>query len=367
MNLLVTGAKGFIGKNFISHASQISTLNIATFDKGQSLDLLENLTQWSDQIIHLAGVNRPIDNNFNPSNVDLTNFLCNSIRRSKKLIPIFFASSTQAELLNEYGKSKKLAEMSLQTLSLETGNPIIIYRLPGIFGKWCKPFYNSVVATFCHNISHNLPIEVHDASRELELLYIDDLIHDLLNRINDNQAGFSYATPAPTYRTSLGELANQISEFHSGRGQKKIERVGSALTRALYSTYLSYLEPDQFSYPLNVATDSRGMFVEMLKTPDCGQLSYFTAHPGITRGEHYHHSKSEKFLVVQGQALFRFRHIITNEYYEILVDGKFPTVVDSIPGWSHNIANVGETELIVMLWANEVFNPMLPDTIHSKV
>ena len=368
MRLLVTGSHGFIGKNLTSHLSKLPGIKLDTFDRGQSLELLTELIETADKIIHLAGENRPNStNDFYIGNVELTHYICNAIERSKRVIPIIFASSTQADLPNEYGKSKKLAEICIESHSLNTNNSAIIYRLPGVFGKWCKPNYNSVVATFCFNIARNLPIEIHNPKLDLELVYIDDLIKDLISNILGQYEGVSFRSVTPTYNITLDSLASEIQSFHTNRQMAQISRVGKGLTRALYSTFISYLPSDQFASPLKYVKDSRGIFVEILKTADCGQFSFFTAHSGISRGEHYHHSKTEKFIVVQGEALFNFRNIISDETIEIKVNKEHPQIVDSIPGWAHNITNIGNDELIVMLWANEVFDREHPDTISQKV
>jgi UDP-2-acetamido-2,6-beta-L-arabino-hexul-4-ose reductase len=277
------------------------------------------------------------------------------------------ASSTQAERDNPYGRSKLAAEAAVHALSKETGNPCVIFRLPGVFGKWCKPNYNSVVATFCYNIARDLPIHINDPDVSLRLVYVDDVVTALLTVLDTPAPGCVQANVDPEYSTTLGELANQIRAFGNCRSTLMTERVGTGFVRALYATYVSYLPNEKFSYQVTQHADSRGVFVEMLKTPDCGQFSYFTAHPGITRGGHYHHSKTEKFLVIKGEALFRFRHLLSNELLELRTSGDTPQVVDTIPGWTHDITNVGNDEMLVMLWANESFDREKPDTVASKV
>ena len=241
-----------------------------------------------------------------------------------------------------------------------------VFRLPNVFGKWCRPNYNSVVATFCHNISRGLPITVNDPAAVLQLVYVDDVVRHFIALANGD-AGSDTTQIDPTYSITLGELTAQIEGFRDSRTNLATGAVGTGLTRALYATYVSYLAPDNFDYPLTAHTDPRGTFVEMLRTPDSGQFSYFTAHPGITRGGHYHHSKTEKFLVIQGKARFGFRHVLTNETFEIITTGGTPRVVETVPGWSHDVTNIGEDTLIVMLWANELFDRDRPDTIAAKV
>jgi UDP-2-acetamido-2,6-beta-L-arabino-hexul-4-ose reductase len=242
-----------------------------------------------------------------------------------------------------------------------------VFRLLGVFGKWCKPNYNSVVATFCHNIARGLPIQVNDPSATVRLVYVDEVVSAFIAALDSPNAGCARGVVHPEYAVTLGELASQIRAFNNCRTTLETERVGTGLVRALYATYVSYLPNERFAYEVPQHTDPRGVFVEMLKTPDCGQFSYFTAHPGVTRGGHYHHTKTEKFLVIKGEALFRFRHLLTNEIVELHMSGVKPEVVDTIPGWVHDITNVGSGEMVVMLWANENFNRERSDTVASKV
>jgi UDP-2-acetamido-2,6-beta-L-arabino-hexul-4-ose reductase len=239
-----------------------------------------------------------------------------------------------------------------------------------VFGKWCKPNYNSVVATFCYNIARGLPIQIHDPQAPLTLVYIDDVIERFIQLMDGAEAATDidgFSTVTPQYTIMVGEVANLIMRFKQSRETLLIERVGNGLVRALYATYVSYLPKEAFTYPVPQHSDTRGVFVEMLKTPDCGQFSFFSAHPGVTRGEHYHHSKTEKFLVIKGSARFGFRHVMTNETYEVFTSGEKPHVVETIPGWVHDITNIGEEEMLVMLWANENFDLDRPDTIACKV
>ena len=367
MNVLVTGANGFIGKNLIIHLNELGT-NTMTYTRENSLQDLPDLVKKSDFIVHLAGENRPLDEKeFETVNAGLTASICESVRSAGKQIPILLASSTQTAFDNAYGKSKLDAEMVARRLKGDTGNPVYIYRLPGIFGKWCKPNYNSVVATFCYNISHNLPIQVNNPSFELSLVYVDDVVEDFVRIIQGRQDSIKELSIQPEYKIKLGDLATQIELFRESRDSLVLEKVGDGLVRKLYSTYISYLSPEQFSYSIPVYGDERGMFAEMLKTKDSGQFSFFTAKPGMTRGGHYHHSKTEKFLVIQGEAKFGFRHIISNETYEIAASGNQLKIVETIPGWSHDITNIGVEDMVVMLWANEIFDPDNPDTIACKV
>lgn len=367
MRVLVTGANGFIGKNLLVHLREMG-IETTSFTHEMTLQELTASLNDVDFVFHLAGVNRPEEvAEFTAGNVGLTSQLCDLIRASGRHIPVLYTSSIQAEADNPYGVSKLSAENALTALEKDTGSPIYLYRLPNVFGKWSRPNYNSAVATFCHNVVYDLPIKINDPASIIRLVYIDDVVKDFLRMLEDLPRGVTRPTVSPEYTMTVGELANQIQLFKAGRESLTTEPVGAGLTRALYATYLSFLRPEQFSYTLPVHADSRGRFVEVLKTKDSGQFSFLTAHPGVTRGGHYHHSKSEKFLVMQGSARFCFRHIVTGETYELLTEGEKPKVVETVPGWTHDITNVGDNEMIVMLWANEVLDRQQPDTITCKV
>jgi len=367
MGVLVTGADGFIGKNLIVRLKEMG-IQVASYTRKNSTQDLDRLIKDADCIVHLAGENRPKDEkDFDVVNAGLTSSICDAVRSSGKNTPIILASSTQAELENAYGKSKLDAEVAVKALEIDTGCPVYVYRLPGVFGKWSKPHYNSVVATFCYNISHDLPIQVNDLSFELSLVYIDDVVEEFVKIIQGVKGDKKELSIQPEYKIKLCDLADQIKIFRESRDSLIIEKVGGGLIRKLYSTYLSYISPEQFSYSIPSYGDERGMFAEMLKTKDSGQFSFFTAKPGVTRGGHYHHSKTEKFLVIQGEAKFGFRHVVSDETHEIITTSKELKIVETVPGWSHDIANIGTEEMIVMLWANEIFDPNSPDTITHKV
>jgi len=367
MNVLVTGANGFIGKNLIIHLNELG-VNTMTYTRENSIQDLPDLIKKSNFIVHLAGENRPVDEKyFNTVNTGLTESICESVRSVDRQIPILLASSMQATFNNVYGKSKLAAEMIVRRLESDTGNPVYIYRLPGVFGKWCKPNYNSVVATFCHNIGCDLPIQVNDPSFELSLVYIDDVVEEFVKVVQGEKNSIKVLSVQPQYKIKLGDLADQIKTFRESRDTLITEKVGNGFVRKLYSTYLSYLSSEQFAYSIPSYGDKRGMFAEMLKTKDSGQFSFFTAGPGITRGGHYHHSKTEKFLVIQGEARFGFRHVVSDETHEIITTSKELKIVETVPGWSHDITNIGTENMIVMLWANEIFDPDNPDTITHKV
>lgn len=370
MKVLITGANGFVGKNLQVRLAE-EKIEFDTFTRSDAD--LEGKVSHCNFIIHLAGVNRPKnESELFEGNTDLTKSIVSILEKNNRQTPIIYSSSIQAERDNPYGLSKKYAEDSLSDYSNQSGALVCNYRLPNVFGKWCKPNYNSVVATFCHNTINDLPIQINDPSALINLVYIDDVVNEFISvikatRDDENLSSADNFEVKPVYQISVGVLAEQLKSFKESKNSHVIERVGTALTRALYSTYISYFKPEQFSYSLVKHEDPRGMFVEMLKTKDSGQFSFFSAHPGITRGGHYHHSKNEKFLVVKGKARFGFRQIATDEYYELFTSGDEPQVVETVPGWSHDITNVGDDEMYVMLWANEIFDSENPDTVYHKV
>lgn len=375
MRVLITGANGFIGRNLQLRLRERRDVQVVCYTRGEQAGQLGRLLEGVDFVFHLAGVNRPQDpKEFTIGNADLTRDLCQAVaaaaRSTGKAIPILYASSTQASLDNAYGRSKREAEEALLAAGQDLLVPVHVFRLANVFGKWCRPNYNSVVATFCHNIARDLPIQVNDPQAVLTLVYIDDVI-DRFIQIMDGAAPMAgvdgFATVQPQYATTVGELARLIWAFRDSRDSLVTERVGTGLVRALYATYVSYLPVEAFAYDVPQHADRRGVFVEMLKTPDCGQFSFFTAHAGVTRGGHYHHSKTEKFLVIRGQALFRFRHMQTGQIHELQTSGDRPQVVETVPGWTHDITNTGSGEMVVMLWANEIFDRVRPDTFECPV
>lgn len=368
MRILVTGANGFIGKNLVLRLRETPGIEVLTFVRNQDEAALDNYLAQADAVIHLAGENRPSDlEAFHKVNAGLTEYLCKSLKTLGKRIPILLASSIQADQDNPYGSSKLAAEEAVGQLSEMHANPVSIYRLPGVFGKWCKPNYNSVVATFCYNKARDLPVTINNSNTEIRLVYVDDVIDSFLARLSSPWAGLVQQTISPEYAITLGALSDQIDAFKNCRYNLVSERVGAGLTRALYATYVSYLPVEKFAYKLPAYGDERGVFVEMLKTPDAGQFSFFTAHPGVTRGGHYHHTKTEKFLVIKGHARFGFKHMISNEAYYLETHGDEPQIVETVPGWTHDIKNIGEDEMIVMLWANEIFDRARPDTFSSPL
>lgn len=368
MRIVITGADGFIGRNLAARLREDGYDDVVGIDQRSGTDGLRRAIEGASFVFHLAGVNRPTDpSEFVEGNLGFTETVARFLDEAGCGAPVVLSSSTQAALGNPYGESKRLAEEVLLSHAERTGAPVYLFRLSNVFGKWARPNYNSVVATFCHNIARSLGITINDPMAALRLVYIDDVVEAFVRLLGESGTPSGYLEVEPVYETTVGELARTIQEFAASRQTLTTARVGTGLVRALYSTYLSYLPPELFVYQVPRHGDPRGIFVEMLKTPDCGQFSYFTARPGVTRGEHYHHSKAEKFLVIKGTAHFGFRHIVSGECYDLVVRGGEGSIVETAPGWTHNVTNVGDNELIVMLWANEVFNPGKPDTHPMKV
>lgn len=369
MKVLITGANGFVGSNLRQHLAERKDVEVVAFNRTDDPATLAGRVGAADIVFHLAGVNRPKDpQEFVDGNAGLTAVLADALRavavQSGRMVPVVYASSIQAALDNPYGQSKRAAEASLFALAAQ-GIPVSVFRLPNVFGKWCRPNYNSAVATFCHNVARDLPIQIADPAAPLKLVYIDDVVDAFLRVMDGTPAqcdAAGFALVAPQYETTVGDLARQIEAFRDSRNSLVSERVGTGLVRALYSTYVSYLPKERFVYGVTEHADQRGKFVEFLKTPDSGQFSFFTAHSGITRGGHYHHSKTEKFLVIKGEALFKFQQVQTGETHEVRTSGAKAEIVETVPGWTHDITNIGEQEMIVMLWANEIFDRSHPDT-----
>ena len=370
MRVLITGANGFIGRNLQLRLRERKDLQVVIYTREHRVEQLTKLLEGVDFVFHLAGVNRPQDpKEFTTGNTDLTRYLCLAVASAARLagkpIPILYTSSSQAALDNAYGRSKREAEEALAATGQNPLVPVHLFRLPNVFGKWCHPNYNSAVATFCYNIARGLPLQVNDPQASLTLVYIDDVVERFV-QLMDGAAPMArpdgFATVQPQYDTTVGELVRLIRAFHDSRDSLVTERVGIGLVRALYATYVSYLPADTFVYDVPQHVDRRGVFVEMLKTPDCGQFSFFTTHPGVTRGGHYHHSKTEKFLVIKGQARFRFRHMQSGQTHEVQTSGDKPQIVETVPGWTHDITNTGPEEMVVMLWANEIFDRAHTDT-----
>jgi UDP-2-acetamido-2,6-beta-L-arabino-hexul-4-ose reductase len=369
-NILVTGAIGFIGKNLIQGLRRREDVALMTFDIKNGLDDLAGYLKDADIIFHLAGVNRPERaEEFEAGNAGLTQTIVDILQKAKRNTSLVFSSSTQAALNNPYGISKKQAEDILIEYSRKHQAKVYIYRFPNVFGKWCRPNYNSVVATFCHNIAHGLDITISDVNKEIELIYIDDVVRAFIGvmegrfPVSDSQ----YCLVEPKYRISLGALAETIQGFRNSRVSLALPDMSDPFLRALYATYVSYLPADSFAYALTQRTDPRGELAELLKSPHIGQIFVSRTRPGITRGHHYHDTKVEKFVVLEGDAVIRFRHILGGDVIEYPVSGREFRVVDIPPGYTHAIENIGQNDLIVLFWADEIFNPDFPDTVGMTV
>lgn len=367
MRIAISGATGFIGSNLRVRLAELGHRDLVQLPHDASVQQLRELLNGVGFVFHLAGVNRPQDpQEFQRGNAGFTRLLCEAMAAQPTSPDVLFSSSTQAAGDSVYGQSKRLAEQQLLDYASQHGARAYLFRLTNVFGKWSRPNYNSAVATFCHNIARDLPISVHDARAPLRLVHVDDVLNAFIALLQQ-PATSGLQSCSPEYDTTVGEVAALIQSFKSSRQSLMSERVGTGLTRALYATYVSFLPPPSFAYEVPRHADPRGVFVEMLKTPDAGQFSYFTALPGVTRGEHYHHAKTEKFLVIKGRAHFGFRHIVTQDTHELIVEGGEARIVETVPGWTHNITNIGSEELVVMLWANEVFDRARPDTVALPV
>ncbi|RAV13812.1 capsular polysaccharide biosynthesis protein CapF [Paenibacillus contaminans] len=369
MKILVTGAKGFIAKNLITELKNRDYAQIFEYSKETDPNLLNEYCKEADFVFHLAGVNRPIDpTEFTKGNVDFTSTLIATLNEYKNTCPVVISSSIQASIENPYGKSKKAGEDLLLRHAEETKAKVLIYRLPNVFGKWCKPNYNSAVATFCHSIARSLPIKVNDPSIVMNLVYIDDVVEELIKALNGNETLVGDFCEVPIVHTiPLGEIADLIYSFKKSREDRTIPDMSNGFAKKLYSTYLSYLPIEQFSYDLKMNIDHRGSFTEFIKTPDRGQVSVNISKPGITKGNHWHHTKNEKFLVVSGKGIIRFRKIDSNEVIEYYVSGDKLEVVDIPIGYTHNIENIGDTDMVTIMWANEYYDPNKPDTYFLEV
>jgi UDP-2-acetamido-2,6-beta-L-arabino-hexul-4-ose reductase len=368
MKVLVTGSNGFIGKNLIERLSRVENVEVFKFDKNNTTDDLENYIEKTDFIFHLAGINRPENiEEFYEGNSGLTERIISIVEKLDRAISILISSSTQAEFDNDYGKSKLGSEEALRSYAQKTGASIFIYRLPNVFGKWCKPNYNSVVATWCYNITHDIPLQINDKNTLLTLVYIDDVVESFVSHLNDKSSNLECHI-GTTYQKNLGKIASLLEEFKESRTSLIVPKVGNGFEKALYGTYLSYLPTDKFSYELKGHSDQRGTFYEILKTLDSGQFSISTTKPGdIVRGNHYHNTKNEKFLLVKGEAIIELRDINSDEVIEYKVSDEKMEIVEMIPGYTHNIMNISNEEMILLIWANEAYNHDKPDTYYLEV
>jgi UDP-2-acetamido-2,6-beta-L-arabino-hexul-4-ose reductase len=406
LQVLVTGAKGFVGRNLCASLEQVSDVRLFRYDVENTPQELEQALAVADVIFHLAGVNRPSNTaDFNTGNAEFTRSLCDSLLARQRTPIIVLSSSVQAALDNPYGCSKRLAEIALEQYALKCSELVhsssasprfclpdaplaLMYRLPNVFGKWCRPNYNSAVATWCHNIANDLPIHVRDPEASLPLVYVDDVINEFRSvlsplanpvppaesssaspccRVSSATEPFLYREVTPSYTRTLGQITESLYAFKASRSSLQVPDQGDAFTKKLYSTYLSFLPQDKFSYPLKMNVDARGSFTEMLKTPDRGQVSVNTSKPGITKGNHWHHTKHEKFLVVSGRGVIRLRKVGERAVLEYFVSSEKLEVVEIPPGYTHNIENLGDTDMVTVMWASELLDTSRPDTIVESV
>ena len=388
--ILITGSNGFVGKNTVVALKEANKYEVLTIDRNNTEEELKQSVIDADFIVHLAGVNRPKDNKeFYEGNGGLTEKIVGYLRENNKNTPILITSSTHAVLDNDYGKSKKQSEDALIKYSDECNAKVYIFRLPNLFGKWCRPNYNSAVATFCYNIAHDLDVWVNDPVIELSLVYIDDVVASIIDCIEDEniiklknideevaitttgassiQIDKYYYEVTTVYKRTLGNIVDSLKMFRNMRKSLLIPDLSDGFNKALYSTYLTYLEEDDFSYYLDKKEDNRGWLAELVKSEQFGQMFVSKTHPGITRGNHWHHTKTEKFIVIQGQAAIRFRKLDEDKVVEYIGDGEKPQVLDIPPGYTHSIENIGQDEVITLFWSNEMFNPEKPDTYFLEV
>ena len=370
MKILITGANGFIGKNLIAELRNQGYTDLLEYDIDSDFGLLDVYTRDCQYVFHLAGVNRPENQaEFMSGNFGFTSQLLDALKKNSNKSPVLITSSTQAELKNPYGQSKRAGEELMFQYSKETEVSVFVYRLPNVFGKWCRPNYNSAIATFCNNIANDLPIQVNDPNVELNLVYIDDVVSTFINRLitKDTLAESQYEKINPVYTIKLGDVVSLLYQFKESRDNLQALNMNDAFTKKIYSTYLSYLPKDRFSYPLKMNIDNRGSFTEFLKSSDRGQVSINISKPYITKGNHWHHTKNEKFLVVSGNGVIRFRKIDSEEVIEYFVSGEKLEVVDIPVGYTHNIENLGDTDMVAIMWVNEIFDKERPDTFFLEV
>ncbi|MHC1717136.1 MAG: capsular polysaccharide biosynthesis protein CapF [Acidaminococcaceae bacterium] len=370
MKILVTGAKGFIGKNLISELRNRNYQDILEYDLDIKEELLDTYCSNAEFVFHLAGVNRPnMQSEFMQGNQGFTSVVLDALKRNGNNCPIMFASSIQAALNNPYGISKKAGEDLLFKYAKETGSKVFVYRFQNVFGKWSRPDYNSVVATFCNNIASGLPIQINTPDTLMNMIYIDDVVDEIINAMegkgNIREDGYCYVEPV--YAARVGDIARIIQTFKTMRNELSIPDMSNNFVKKLYSTYLSFLPVDKLSYPLKMNIDKRGSFTEIIRTSDCGQISVNISKPGIIKGNHWHKTKNEKFIIVAGNATINLRKLGSEEIITYYVSGEKLEVVDIPPGFTHNIANEGATDLVTIIWSNEAFNPTHPDTYYLEV
>ncbi len=382
MNILVTGAKGFVGRNLISQLHNIQSgkaknyhlsgeqLKVFEYDIDSDPAELEVYCKNADFVFNLAGINRPKDQSeFMKGNFGFASVLLETLKKYRNTCPVMISSSTQAVLDNPYGESKRAGEQLMFDYAKETGAKVLVYRFPNVFGKWCKPNYNSAIATFCNNIANNLPITVNDPSILMHLVYIDDVVNELIGALSGNEhRNADYCQVPIVHDITLGGIVDLLYSFKEMPNNLSIPNMADSFTKKLYSTYLSYLPKEKFSYPLRMNVDARGSFTEFIRSESAGQFSINISNPGVTKGQHWHHTKVEKFVVVSGRGLIQFRAVGSGEVINFEVSGDKMEVVETIPGYTHNIINRSETEdLVTFIWCNECFDSNSPDTYFEEV
>jgi len=364
MNILVTGSNGFLGKNLIARINATNVGNVLSFDFDDSAELLEEYIKKADLIFHLAGVNRPDDSSeYYSGNSGLTETVIRLLEARKRSVPVLFSSTAQVGNESDYGKSKEMAENVLMGYTERSGADVFIYRFPGIFGKWSRPNYNTVVATFCYNIARGLSIEIRDSDYEFALCYVDDVVDLMLKTMSEQKQ----QEIEPVYTVTLGNLASLIESFASDECKLSLDDLSDSFTKKLYATYLSFLPEEKMSYPLTMREDERGSFTEFLHLPKHGQVSINVSKPGVTKGDHWHDTKHEKFLVVSGHGIIRQRMTGSTEIIEHHVSGDKLEVVEILPGYTHNLSNLGDNDMVTVIWASEIFDESHPDTFFEEV
>jgi UDP-2-acetamido-2,6-beta-L-arabino-hexul-4-ose reductase len=369
MKILITGSYGFVGKNLIAELRNQGFTDLLEYDVDTPPDLLDEYSRDCQFVFHLAGVNRPENpEDFITGNFGFTSQLLDALKKYHNQAPIVISSSIQAALDNLYGQSKKAGEDLMFEYGKETNVPVYVYRLANVFGKWCRPNYNSAVATFCNNIANDLPIQVNDPNVIMKLVYVDDVVASFIDKLKNGSIGAgTFEEVTPVYEKKLGEIVELIYSFKESRNTLQLPNLGDTFTKKMYSTYLSYLPTNQFCYLLKMNVDKRGSYTEFLKIPDKGQVSVNISKPGITKGNHWHHTKNEKFLVVSGRGVIRFRKVESQDIIEYFVSGEKLEVVDIPVGYTHNIENLGDTDMVTVMWVNEVFDKERPDTYFLEV
>ncbi len=369
MKILITGSKGFIGKNLIAELKNRGYIDLYEYDTDTDPARLDIYCKDAAFVFHLAGINRPQNQEeFMTGNAGFSSVLLETLKRHGNSCPVLVSSSIQAELDNPYGRSKKASEDIFFTYAKESNTSVFVFRLPNVFGKWCRPNYNSAIATFCHNIAHGLPISVDDRETVIKIAYIDDVAGEFIDALREtpNRNGV-FCAVKEVRSVKLGQIADWLNGFSKNRDTLYIPDISDPFVKKLYSTYMSYLPEDGFDYPLTAHTDSRGSFTEFLRSEGGGQISVNISKPGVVKGNHWHHTKIEKFLVVSGEGVIRFRQLSGEKVLEYHADAKQPRVIDVPPGYTHNIENTGEADMVALIWANECFDPNRPDTYPLEV